>query len=134
MSIVWVGGEVALPVAAAVCIAIAVAVTITAVFELAKGEVRDPGRVGVAGKDDGVVDVVEGHVADEPVSIGRVAVPLVKVSKRRQNREEALSPSLSSLLVLLLLLLLLLLLNRRNVQRSMNSTLVQGCILTLVCL
>ena len=50
-------------------------------FELAKGEVRNPGGVRVSREDDVVVNVVRGQVADETVPVCGVAIPLVIISK-----------------------------------------------------
>lgn len=93
MLIVWIGGEVSFTIAIAVYVAVAIAVTVApcVVFEVAKGKIRDPRGVGVAGKDYGIVDVVEGHVADETVPVGRIAVPLVKVSKMSEERRNSLN-------------------------------------------
>ena len=49
-------------------------------FELAKGEVRDPGGVRVACEDNVVVDVIGGEVAEETVAVCGIAVPLVEVA------------------------------------------------------
>lgn len=93
MLIVWIGRKISFTVAIAVHVTVAVTVAVTpcVIFELAKGEIRDPRGVGVAGKDYGVVDVVEGHVADETVPVGSIAVPLVKVSKMSEEKRNHLN-------------------------------------------
>ena len=48
------------------------------------------------------MDVVKSHVADEPVPVGRIAVPLVKVSAMSEERRILLLALVLLVLVLVL--------------------------------